>query len=96
MKKTLSFIIFSIIAVLIYFGYKQFLAYKNVKNSKEINIGIPKEEMLKIMGEPKAIHKAYLDSTQIIYFYEPPFAASEGIDIYIDSTNRVSRITYFE
>lgn len=57
---------------------------------------MPEIEVIKIMGEPDKKLPAYLNKEQTIFYYEPPFASSDGIEIYIDTNKRVDRITLFE
>ena len=86
-----------IITALCYFGKRQFMAYRNDTNSKKIIIGIPKVKMLEVMGDPDSKFYSTLKSGQEVYFYEPPFAASEGINIYIDTlSDKVVRIELFK
>ena len=50
--------------------------------------------VLKIMGEPKSIRFRF-DERDSILFYQPPFAASEGIDLVIKN-DTLRQIVYFE
>lgn len=96
-KILLLFIIAFIMSIIIYFGFFQFNATQNVINSKKIQVDFSKDEMLIIMGEPDSKYFTPLEIGKEVYYYEPPFGASEGIDIYVDtSTNKVARIVYFE
>jgi hypothetical protein len=53
-----------------------------------------KNKMLEVMGEPDTIFASYYNDGLVIYEYEPPFASSEGIDIYLDSLGMVRRAVF--
>lgn len=88
------------LAVLVYYccvSERAIKAAQHVKHSEEIKKGMHLSQVIKIMGTPDKIFPAYHDSTESIYFYEPALiGASAGIDVYIDSTEHVKRITLFE
>jgi hypothetical protein len=52
---------------------------------------VVKDKMIEIMGKPEDIYTSYFDSKDTIYYYEPFFIASDGIEIYIGD-NRIKRI----
>ncbi len=97
MIKALKYIILSILAlfflfmIYIFLSPRAFKARKNVSNTKNIEIGMNKKAMLEFMGEPDDTYPSYYDNKDTIYFYEPPFMASDGIEIYIGD-NRIKRI----
>ncbi len=100
-KATLFALSIVVVAVLIFGYYIRFSArarssYRNVENSKRIVKGMGLDEVIRIMGEPNATYPGYFDKRQTIYYYEPPFASSAGIEIYIDSTKTVNHIIPFE
>lgn len=67
----------------------------NIANSKKVKISMTPSEVLKIMGKPD--YSDTLDYKGLkVYSYLPPYGASEGIDIYFDSTNLVNRIILLE
>ncbi len=59
-----------------------------------LEVGMSKSEMLDIMGVPDHIYRCTGNSHHTIHFYQPPFLASDGIDIYI-SDDTISRIIKF-
>ncbi len=71
-------------------------AHKNVENAEKIKLGTSVTQLKFIMGKPDSIYPAYFDITQRIDYYEPPSASSPGIEIYVDSTEKVVKITPFE
>jgi hypothetical protein len=71
-------------------------AYENVENSERLSEGMNLNQVIEVMGKPDTIYPSYFDKSQDIYYYEPPFAASSGIEIYIDSLGVVDRIILFE
>ena len=67
-------------------------AKQNVRNSLLLENGMSTNEMLNIMGEPDNIRYRLDNHFQdSVYFYQPPFASSAGIDIIIkhDTINRI-------
>ena len=97
MKKAYKFIIISILVLVFLFVFYIFLsprafkARRNVSNTKNIQIGMNRETMLEFMGALNNTYPSYYDNNDTIYFYEPPFMASDGIEIYIGD-NRIKRI----
>ena len=81
---------------IIFLHPKAFKARNNVENSKKIIVGMKKAEVLKIMGVPDAKRLSFESSIDSMYYYEPPFAASEGIYIQFDSVEKVNKIFPFE
>jgi hypothetical protein len=84
---------FSIFALWFYIN-----THNNVINSKKIKIGDSRNLVIQIMGNPndERTYKFKKDTLETnLLFYEPPFGASEGIDIYIKK-DTVSRITLYE
>jgi len=68
-------------------------AKQNVANSLKIEIGMSKNEVIQIMGEPDNKRISFFNSVDTMYCYQPPFAAASGIYIQFDFyTNRVNRI----
>ena len=56
-----------------------------------------KQEVIEIMGKPDDKEISYHNYVDSMYYYEPPFAASDGIYIQFDySTGKVNRIVPFE
>jgi hypothetical protein len=98
LKKVLKYTAIGIVLIVgiflcyIFLSPRAFKARKNVSNSEKLEIGMTKEEVIKIMGEPDQIIGSYLDDSCKIYFYEPPFGASDGIDVYITPSGIVIRI----
>lgn len=81
---------------IIFLHPKEIKARSNVENSKKIIVGMMKEEVLKIMGVPDAKQLSFENSIDSMYYYIPPFAASEGIYIQFDSIARVNKIFLYE
>ena len=69
-----------------------FKARKNVENIKSIQIGMSKAQAVEIMGKPKNKRLSFLNSIDSMYYYEPPFGASEGICIQFDSAGIVNKV----
>lgn len=70
--------------------------YKNVENSKKIRVGMSIIDLKVIMGNPDKIYPHYSDESIKVYFYQPPFAASDGIEFHIDKNNLVTFIVHYE
>ena len=81
---------------LMYFTPSANRARKNVENSKRLKMGMSKKEVLMIMGEPQERRIYLLEPRDSIYDYDPPFAASSGINIYFNHSDTTNRIVYFE
>ena len=88
--------------IVISFFYFLFLLYShfspqglrlknNVKNSLKISEGMPKLKVLEIMGDPDHIYLSSYNSDSI-YFYNPPFFSSDGIEIGFDKNEKVSSV----
>lgn len=75
---------------------KVYRAQKNVQNSREIKLGMEKEEVLNIMGEPDRRRISYFNEVDSLYFYQPPFGASSGIEIIFGSDEKVNKVLYYE
>ena len=71
-------------------------AKENILNSKKIFVGMDAKEVVKIMGHPKKSYNSYSEDAKTIYFYEPPFLSSSGIEIYLDKNYKVVRVIYSE
>lgn len=72
------------------------IAWKNVENSKKLRVGMTTREMLDIMGEAKSYkQKKYNGDIITRYYYQPPFAASSGINIDIVNDS-INFINYYE
>ena len=68
-------------------------AKQNVINSLKIEIGMSKHEVIQTMGKPDNKRISYFNSTDTMYYYQPPFAAASGIYIQFDfNTNKVNRV----
>jgi hypothetical protein len=70
-------------------------ANKNVANCMEITIGMEVNQVVEIMGKPDNIiiydgRVNYADMKILKYYYNSPFLASSGVEIYFDfQTNKV-------
>lgn len=80
----------------VYASPRALKARKNVANSEKIEIGMTKEEVIYIMGEPDKKRLSFWNTIDSMYYYEPPFSASEGIYIQFDSIDTVNEIVPFE
>ena len=99
MKKNVFIVIFglSIFFGLFYVGVRQYEAFRNDKNSKKIKIDDTTKHMIEIMGNPDSKYFSTLEKSQEVYFYQPPFGASEGISIYVDTlSNKVVKLEFFK
>ena len=106
MKKVLK-IILTIITSAVFLGVLGFYylldwgpearkSKENVVNSEKLKIGMDTLQVKGIMGEPDA-RSNYVTGNDIpLFYYQPPFLASDGIFIHFDSLGHVKRITYFE
>ena len=88
--------IVGLLCVYIFLTPTAFKAKKNVENVKKIEIGMTKESVLEIMGIPDNARKSFLNPVDSMYYYEPPFGASEGIYIQFNTTNTVNKIVDYE
>jgi outer membrane protein assembly factor BamE (lipoprotein component of BamABCDE complex) len=84
-----------LVSVTGYFFYLNNKYWKNVKNSQSIKLGMNTEQVLEIMGPPKRTLKSYFADSDSLYFYQPPFMASDGIEIFF-KRGRVNRIASYE
>jgi outer membrane protein assembly factor BamE (lipoprotein component of BamABCDE complex) len=96
MKRILLFISLGILLCILMIAPKVYRTLKNVQNSKEIKLGMEKEEVLNIMGEPDSRRISYFDEFDSLYFYQPPFGASSGIEIIFGSDKKVNKVLYYE
>ena len=96
MKRILIFISLCILLSILVLGPKIYRSQKNVKNSKEIKLGMGKDEVLKIMGKPDSKRISYFNEIDSLYFYQPPFGASSGIEIIFGSDEKVQKILLYE
>lgn len=88
------FIIILLFLFYVFLSPRAFKARKNVKNSERLEIGMSKSDMINIMGDPNDIYRCYENSIDTIYFYEPPFFSSDGIEVVI-SDKRIKRIVHY-
>lgn len=96
MKRILIFISLGILLSILMLAPRVYRTQKNVQNSKEIKLGMEKEEVLSIMGEPDSRRISYFDEVDSLYFYQPPFGASSGIEIIFGSDEKVNKVMYYE
>lgn len=91
----LIFVLCAIIFIgFIFFKSTEQRSEENAENIKKINIGMDKENVLKLMGKPDGKEISYLNSTDSLYFYMPPIGHSEGIYIHFDSIGHVKSFIY--
>lgn len=88
--------IVGLLCVYIFLTPTAFKARKNVENIKKIKIGMTKESVFDLMGAPDNTRISFLNSVDSMYYYEPPFGASEGIYIQFDTNNTVNKIVDYE
>jgi hypothetical protein len=90
-------IVITLIVITTYVLWFYVVTRINVINSEKISIGDTKNHIIEIMGEPKSVVNGSFKTDsikKILFFYEPPFGASEGIDFYIDiKADTVMKIT---
>lgn len=90
--------VFFLLAAAIYTAFlspSEFKARRNLKNFKHLKVGMTKNQMLQIMGEPDRLECTVSSSYRsCYYYYRPPFLSSGGIDIYTDSTDKIERLYY--
>lgn len=96
MKRILLFISLAILLIILMLAPRVYRTQKNVQNSKEIKLGMEKEEVLKIMGEPDSRRISYFNEVDSLYYYQPPFGASSGIEIIFGSNEKVNKVMYYE
>lgn len=96
MKRILLFISLAILLIILMLAPRVYRTQKNVQNSKEIKLGMEKEEVLKIMGEPDSRRISYFNEVDSLYYYQPPFGASSGIEIIFGSDEKVNKVMYYE
>lgn len=85
MDKLKTSIIILITISLYLFISKQIDGKKNESYFSKLEIGMQKEEVVKIMGKPNSKNKGRGVGTDSIYFYQPPFASSSGLEIEFDT-----------
>ncbi|MFT6828997.1 MAG: outer membrane protein assembly factor BamE (lipoprotein component of BamABCDE complex) [Arcticibacterium sp.] len=74
-------------------------AQQNAENAKLLIKGMSKMEVLEIMGSPDKRRYSWNQNASSMdsnYFYYPPYAASDGVYVYFDSSGFVSSIIEFE
>lgn len=96
MKRILLFISLAILLIILMLAPRVYRTQKNVQHSKEIKLGMEKEEVLKIMGEPDSRRISYFNEVDSLYYYQPPFGASSGIEIIFGSDEKVNKVMYYE
>ncbi|UJP65614.1 hypothetical protein [Mongoliitalea daihaiensis] len=96
MKKLLIIIPFAMVIMLALYLPKVYKSYKNVTNSKLLELGMDKAEVIRIMGLPDSQGISYFNQLDSLYFYQPPFAASSGIEIIFGSDGKVTKIIPYE
>lgn len=80
-----------------FFSPREILSKMNVENLEKIEIGMEKEQVVEIMGEPDSVYTSYYNNKDIVYYYRPPIMASDGIEIHIDdSTNKVRTVVPYQ
>ena len=68
-------------------------AKQNVANSLKIEVGMPKHDVIQIMGKPDYKRISFFNSVDTMYCYHSPFAAASDIYIQFDFyTYKVNRI----
>ena len=70
-------------------------AWENVSNSEKLQLGMTTSDLIKIMGEPDNLRVRENEIVDSVYYYQPPFAASSGIDIVIKNDS-IKNIYYYE
>lgn len=98
-KNVLLFLFLMLIACLFfYFFYSpsSLKAKRNVEKIKQVYVGMEKSDMLRIMGIPDNKRLSFLNNTDSMYYYEPPFGASEGIYVQFDSIGIVNKIVDYK
>ncbi|PSL03008.1 hypothetical protein [Cecembia rubra] len=82
----LKLIIFIIVmGFILIFTNKQIIGLKNENNFSKLKIGMDKEEIFMIMGMPNSKYKGRSVGSDSIYFYQPAFASSSGLEVEFDS-----------
>ena len=71
-------------------------SWANVENLKLVELGMKSSKVLQIMGRPDEILIASDESEKEIYYYSPPFMASDGIFIEMSHNETVDRIIGYE
>ena len=85
-KLTLIVILVGYISLL---AYKQIVGKINASNFSQLSVGMEKAEVLGFMGSPNSKNKGRSVGADSIFFYQPPFASSSGLEIEFDSLERV-------
>ena len=70
-------------------------AWENVSNSEKLQLGMTTSDLIKIMGEPDNLRVRENEIVDSVYYYQPPFAASSGIDIVVKDDS-IKKINYYE
>jgi outer membrane protein assembly factor BamE (lipoprotein component of BamABCDE complex) len=67
---------------------------QNIGKIKLVKVGLSKDEVFEIMGDPIKTVIHYFDSSQIVYYYETPLYAAGQIQIFFDTTEmRVIKVS---
>lgn len=85
----LFFILLGLYTILL--SPKAFRARENERNIEKIKLRMSLNKMLKIMGNPDEMHLSNLNDGSWVYFYQPSFASSSGIEIYVKD-NKVTKV----
>ena len=102
MKNFVKIIILVLFVFLLVFFYlirlspSAIRAWENAKNSKLVKLGMEKNEVIKIMGNPDEKKGHGFNNLDSSYHYLPPFASSGPIIINLDSISKVSGIQYHD
>ena len=70
-------------------------AWENVSNSEKLQRGMTTSDLLRIMGEPDNLRVRENEIVDSVFYYQPPFAASSGIDIVIKN-DTIKKIHHYE
>ncbi|WP_157492833.1 hypothetical protein [Echinicola pacifica] len=68
--------------------------WENVARSYDVQVGMPKDQALTLMGSPDA--KEVWEGLDSIYIYQSPLKVDENIKIFIDSLGQVKEVLYFD
>ncbi|MBC7388421.1 MAG: hypothetical protein H7329_04360 [Opitutaceae bacterium] len=84
------------ILYLMFFHPSSIKGSKNFEHSKNIYRGMSLDSMMMIMGKPDKIlndnFSTYQSDSGKLYYYDLGFAAADGINIIVDTTERVRAV----
>ncbi|MES3016161.1 MAG: hypothetical protein V4721_00215 [Bacteroidota bacterium] len=80
------------VVYIVFLSPTSLLGSRNIDNLKNIKFGMTKLDVIKLMGSPQDKRTSHLNAPDSMYYYEPPFGASDGIYIQFAENDTVNLI----